>query len=77
MTEAEAMVFVVDDDEGIRQSLQNLIGSVGLQVQVFASAQEFLRSKLRRRTLWTRVLPIHAASGSSKSFIWRALGFFR
>jgi hypothetical protein len=25
----------------------------------------------------TRVLPIHAASGSSKSFIWRALGFFR
>jgi len=24
-----------------------------------------------------RVLPIHAASGSSKSFIWRALGFFR
>ena len=46
MTEAEAIVFVVDDDEGIRQSLKNLIGSVGLQVKVFASAQEFLRSKL-------------------------------
>ena len=27
--------------------------------------------------LSTRVLPIHAASSSSKSFIWRALGFFR
>jgi hypothetical protein len=25
----------------------------------------------------SRVLPIHAASGSSKSFIWRALEFFR
>ena len=46
MTEATAIVFVVDDDEGMRQSLKNLIGSVGLQVKVFASAQEFLRSKL-------------------------------
>lgn len=46
MTEVEAIVFVVDDDEGMRQSLKNLIGSVGLQVKVFASAQEFLRSKL-------------------------------
>ncbi len=46
MTEADATVFVVDDDEGMRQSLKNLIGSVGLQVKAFASAQEFLRSKL-------------------------------
>ncbi len=46
MTEVEALVFVVDDDEGMRQSLKNLIGSVGLQVKVFASAQEFLRSRL-------------------------------
>jgi FixJ family two-component response regulator len=45
MIEAEAMVCVVDDDEGMRQSLQNLIRSVGLQVQGFASAQEFLRSQ--------------------------------
>ena len=28
-------------------------------------------------SLTSRVLPIHAASGASKSFIWRALGFFR
>jgi FixJ family two-component response regulator len=46
MTEADAIVFVVDDDESVRQSLKNLIGSVGLKVQAFASAQEFLRSKL-------------------------------
>jgi FixJ family two-component response regulator len=45
MTEAEAIVFIVDDDDSMRQSLKNLIGSVGLQVKVFASAQEFLRSK--------------------------------
>jgi FixJ family two-component response regulator len=43
---ADAIVFVVDDDEGMRQSLKNLIGSVGLRVETFASAQEFLRSKL-------------------------------
>ena len=46
MTEADSIVFVVDDDESVRQSLKNLIGSVGLHVKVFASAQEFLRSKL-------------------------------
>ena len=46
MTKVEAIVFVVDDDESMRQSLKNLIGSVGLKVQAFASAQEFLRSKL-------------------------------
>lgn len=39
------MVFVVDDDARVRESLKNLIRSVGLQVEAFASAQEFLRSK--------------------------------
>jgi FixJ family two-component response regulator len=46
MTGAAAIVFIVDDDEGLRQSLKNLLGSVGLEVKVFASAQEFLRTKL-------------------------------
>ena len=46
MTEAQAIVFVVDDDERMRQSLKNLVGSVGLRVEAFASAQEFMRSKL-------------------------------
>ena len=45
MTEAAAVVFVVDDDAAMRQSLSNLIRSVGLRVEAFASAQEFLRSK--------------------------------
>jgi FixJ family two-component response regulator len=39
------MVFVVDDDAPMRESLKNLIRSVGLRVELFASAQEFLRSK--------------------------------
>ena len=40
--DAEARVFVVDDDAPTRESLKNLIRSVGLRVEVFASAQEFL-----------------------------------
>jgi FixJ family two-component response regulator len=46
MTEADAVVFVVDDDAAVRRSLENLFRSVGLRVEAFSSAQDFLRSKL-------------------------------
>ena len=42
---SEAIVFVIDDDESIRESLKSLIRSVGLRVETFASAQEFLQSE--------------------------------
>ena len=45
MSEAEGVVFVVDDDAPLRRSLANLIRSVGLRVEAFGSAQEFLHSK--------------------------------
>jgi FixJ family two-component response regulator len=45
MTEPDRVVFIVDDDASLRESLKDLIGSVGLCVEAFASAQEFLRSK--------------------------------
>lgn len=45
MTEAGAMVFVVDDDAAMRRSLTNLLRSVGLRVEAFGSAQDFLHSK--------------------------------
>jgi two-component system, LuxR family, response regulator FixJ len=35
-------VFVIDDDEAVRGSLKLLFRSIGLPVQVFASAQDFL-----------------------------------
>ena len=44
MNEKNPFVFVVDDDASIRDSLRDLIGSAGLNVQTFASAQEFLAS---------------------------------
>jgi len=43
MTEEDVMVFVVDDDAPLRESLMNLLRSVGLRGAAFASAQEFLR----------------------------------
>ena len=39
------MVFVVDDDASMRESLKNLTRSVGLRVEAFASAQESLQAK--------------------------------
>jgi FixJ family two-component response regulator len=45
MSETDGLVFIVDDDASLRESLKNLIRSVGLRVEPFASAQEFLRSK--------------------------------
>jgi RNA polymerase sigma factor (sigma-70 family) len=46
MKEPESIVFVVDDDPSVRSAIERLIGTVGLQVQLFGSAQEFLASKL-------------------------------
>lgn len=40
------MVFVVDDDPSVRSSLKLLIGSVGLQVESFDSAEALLQRKL-------------------------------
>jgi FixJ family two-component response regulator len=44
--EEKSIVLVIDDDASVREALSNLIRSVGLQAKVFASAPEFLRSRL-------------------------------
>jgi FixJ family two-component response regulator len=44
---AEApIVFVVDDDESVREALRSLFRSVSLRVETFGSAADFLRSEL-------------------------------
>jgi RNA polymerase sigma factor (sigma-70 family) len=45
MNEPQSMVFVVDDDAEVRKAIASLIRSVGLQVQLFGSAQDFVRAK--------------------------------
>jgi FixJ family two-component response regulator len=42
----QPVVFVVDDDPSMRATLADVMRSVGLQVQTFASAREFMASKL-------------------------------
>lgn len=39
------LVFVIDDDEAVRDSLRSLFRSIGLQVSTFGSTDDFLRSK--------------------------------
>jgi FixJ family two-component response regulator len=43
MAEEQPVVFVIDDDPSVRDGLESLLRSVGLQVKLFASTQEFLR----------------------------------
>jgi FixJ family two-component response regulator len=40
------MVFIIDDDEAVREGLAALFRSVGLQVKLFASAAEFRQTSL-------------------------------
>nr|WP_210286971.1 response regulator transcription factor [Ancylobacter tetraedralis] len=40
------MVIVVDDDQALREALSSLFRSVGLQVELFASASELLAARL-------------------------------
>ncbi len=42
MSNGEPTVFIVDDDDEVRDSLEDLVDSVGLKAEIFASAQEFL-----------------------------------
>ena len=45
MTERHPIVFIVDDDASVREALKNLIRSVGLHVELFGSATEFLETQ--------------------------------
>ena len=46
----EQTVFVVDDDAGVRDSIAELVESVGLRAEGYASGQEFLERRwLQRR----------------------------
>src|ERR1700752_2482952 len=38
-------VFIIDDDRGMRQAIQDLVESVGLQAESFATGEEFLKRK--------------------------------
>jgi len=46
----QALISVVDDDESVRESLPDLLGTFGFATRIFESAQEFLESDSIRHT---------------------------
>ncbi len=45
--EQQPVVFVIDDDAGVREARSSLFRSVGLQVLTYAAASEFLKANRR------------------------------
>jgi FixJ family two-component response regulator len=45
MTEDQPIIYVLDDDHRVREALSSLLSSLGLRVEVFASAAEYLQFK--------------------------------
>ena len=45
MTKDEPIIYVLDDDHRVREALSSLLSSLGLRVEVFASAKEYLQFK--------------------------------
>jgi FixJ family two-component response regulator len=67
MTMPDPIVFVVDDEASVRDAIRNLIKSVGLKVETFASAGEFL-AKTRQEAPGCLVLDVRLPGLSGLEF---------
>jgi FixJ family two-component response regulator len=65
--EAQSIVFVIDDDASVREALKSLLRSVGIRVEVFGSAAEFLKHR-RPDTAACLVLDIRMPGVSGLDF---------
>ena len=63
---ARSIVFVVDDDASVREAIRGPLRSVGLQVEVFGTAAEFLKNKSPDVTACL-ILDIRKCSGTCTS----------
>jgi FixJ family two-component response regulator len=43
---SKSVVYVVDDDEGVREGLKSLFNSIGMKVEAFSTTADFLGSKI-------------------------------
>jgi len=46
--QTKPVIYIVDDDESVRRAMKRMIRSIGMDVMVFSSAQEFLEFKYRK-----------------------------
>lgn len=67
MTSTEPTVFVIDDDKAVRSATKNLLESVGLRVETFASPREFLTSD-RKNSPGCLVLDMRLPGASGLDF---------
>ena len=72
ITEDAPVVFIVDDDASVRRSIEDLLSSVALRCESFATPQEFLNSK-RADCAGCLVLDVRLPGMSGLDF-QRALG---
>jgi FixJ family two-component response regulator len=61
------LVFVVDDDLAMREALQDLLASVGMDVRLFASTQDFMQAQ-RPDAPGCLVLDVRLPGASGLSF---------
>jgi FixJ family two-component response regulator len=47
LMDSPPVVFVIDDDPSVRRAIERLIGTVALDVELFASSEEFLTAQRR------------------------------
>lgn len=62
MNQEDATVYVVDDDDSVREAIRNLLRSVGLKVETFRTAQDFLAND--RRGLGCLILDVRLPGAS-------------
>ena len=67
MATGRPLVFVVDDDLAMREALQDLLASVGMDVRLFASTQDFMQAQ-RPDAPGCLVLDVRLPGASGLSF---------
>ncbi|PVX85911.1 response regulator transcription factor [Paraburkholderia unamae] len=67
MEQMNSIVYVVDDDEGVRAALENLLESAGFEVQVFSSTSNF-RAHERAETPSCLILDVRLKGESGLAF---------
>jgi len=67
ITQNESMVFIVDDDAPLRESLGSLLRSIGLRVELFGSVAEFMKYQ-RPDTVSCLVLDVRLQGSSGLDF---------
>ncbi|WP_077048895.1 response regulator transcription factor [Pseudomonas sp. KK4] len=67
IAQGESMVYIVDDDEPLRESLGSLLRSIGLRVELFGSVAEFMKYP-RNDTVSCLVLDVRLQGSSGLDF---------